>query len=78
MKKHKKLGKNKLYDLYFNKKSGKQNFSTVNLNNLNFHCNFKFPLAKSNLKFINVEKNFNLIKESLSSLPEGGIGIYLF
>lgn len=72
-KKHKKLGKNKIYDLYF--KKGKNNFSTLNFNNLNCHCNFNFPLAKPNLKFINVDTNYQLINKSLTNL---GSGIYLF
>lgn len=72
-KKHKKLGKNKIYDLYF--KKGKNNFSTLNFNNLNCHCKFNFPLAKPNLKFINVDTNYQLINKSLTNL---GSGIYLF
>jgi len=67
------LGKNKIYDLYF--KKGKNNFSTLNFNNSNLYCNYNFPLAKPNLKFINIEKNYELINKSLINLDSG---IYLF
>jgi len=73
IKKHRKLGKNKIYDLYF--KKGKNNFSTLKFNNSNFYCNYNFPLAKPNLKFINVKKNYELINKSLINLDSG---IYLF
>jgi hypothetical protein len=43
--------------------------------NINFYCNFKFSLAKSNLKFINIKKNYGLINKSLINLDSG---IYLF
>lgn len=54
---------------------GINKFSTLNFNDLNCHCNFNFPLAKPNLKFINVDKNSELIHKSLINL---GSGIYLF
>jgi hypothetical protein len=54
---------------------GINKFSTLNFNDLNCHCNFNFPLVKPNLKFINVDKNYELINKSLINL---GSGIYLF
>ena len=54
---------------------GINNFSTLNLNDLNCHCNFKFPLVKPNFNFFNVDKNYELINKSLINL---GSGIYLF
>ena len=91
IKKHKKVSKNKLYDLYF--KEGSFNFSLLKTNKdiKNFHKNFHknlsrkysnsrdqklfFDLAKPNLKFLNVEKEYNNI---LNALINNKSGIYLF
>jgi group I intron endonuclease len=77
-KKYHKLGKNKLYSLFF--KPNNKNFSSLNFNrkyntynNIN-KCNIDFPIGKSNLKFINVEANYFKIVESLNKLG----GIYIF
>jgi hypothetical protein len=50
---------------------GINKFATLKFNDLNCHCNFNFPLVKPNLKFINVDKNYELINKSLINLGSG-------
>jgi hypothetical protein len=83
IKKHKKVGKNIIYKLYF--KNNKFNLfkNDNNLNNLaniqtsnNDTLNDILNLANLDLKFINVEKEYKNIIIKLNSLSSGGI--YLF